>query len=503
VSPANFTQSEMCKHFRNRPADLGHVEGFGDHPVSQPVLAGSRNVHLEGLSNERVGHLKEDSRTVARVDIRAGSPTVFEILQDGERIGHRGVTRPGAQVRDHANATGVVFELGVVKVLCHGVVSRGNADPLTTITKTGVSFEPYAGAVSIQQQSALVVGGGIIGLASAFRLANDGVNVTLLDPTLAQGATRAAAGMLAPSAEIAPGEEENYHYQCGAVTAWKQMSERLHAIVGRGLDIHETGTLVVGWDASDRRLVEQFADIANQFGAPCQRVGRAESPELFQGLSDRINEGFVMADDAWLDPDDAVSLLSEALQALDVLVVHERVLSVDADDDGVSARTESATYRAARGILATGWAPLPAGVRATGEHKVRPVRGVTARVQGLDRSTQPTVRAFIRGRAFYMVSRPGGYNVLGATADERSDLVVEVGELQRMLRDGLDVVPELETAAIIETRCGLRPASMDLRPFFEVLEPPGWAWSSGHYRHGVTLAPLAAIDALEFVTVGA
>jgi glycine oxidase len=96
-----------------------------------------------------------------------------------------------------------------------------------------------------------------------------------------------------------------------------------------------------------------------------------------------------------------------------------------------------------------------------------------------------------------MVSRPGGYCVLGASSDEQRDLVVEVGELQRLLRNALDLVPSLESAAIIETRQGLRPASKSLSPFFEVVDGR-WAWVSGHYRHGVTLAPLAANEALNF-----
>jgi glycine oxidase len=127
------------------------------------------------------------------------------------------------------------------------------------------------------------------------------------------------------------------------------------------------------------------------------------------------------------------------------------------------------------------------------------VRGVTVRVQGPDRSDVATVRAFVRGRAFYMVSRPGGYCVLGATAEERQESVLEVGELQRLLRDALDVVPVLEDAHVIEYRLGLRPTSPDLEPFFETLGASRWAWVSGHYRHGVTLAPLAASEALAFV----
>ena len=108
------------------------------------------------------------------------------------------------------------------------------------------------------------------------------------------------------------------------------------------------------------------------------------------------------------------------------------------------------------------------------------------------------IRSFVRGNTFYMVSRPGGYDVLGASSEERRETGAQVGEVQRLLRDALDVVPALETAVVLETREGNRPASDDLRPFFEVLADGRWAWSSGHFRHGVTLAPIAAGEALRF-----
>jgi glycine oxidase len=356
----------------------------------------------------------------------------------------------------------------------------------------------YADRVTLTPPSTLVVGAGIIGLMSAYRLATSGYGVTVFDPAPARGATWAAAGMLAPSGEIAPGEEDNYHLQRDALALWRDASDDLLALTGRRLAIHESGTLLVGFDASDRRLVEQYQQTAESFGAPGRRVDRATSPELFAHLSARITDGLLLSGDAWLDPDEAVELLLDALERLHVPLVTEEVLSIASDDQGVSATTTTRTFTGVAGILATGSAGLPREAIASGEHSVRPVHGVTLRVEGVDRSDVPTVRAFVGGRNFYMVSRPGGYNVLGATSEERSRRVLQLGELQRLLRDALDVVPELETATVLEHRVGLRPASGDLRPFFEPLQTKGWAWSSGHYRHGVTLAPLAAQWALSY-----
>jgi glycine oxidase len=341
------------------------------------------------------------------------------------------------------------------------------------------------------------VGGGVIGMTSAFRLARAGWRVTLFDPAPGSGATWAAAGMIAPSAEVAPGEEQNFQLQRGALAAWRDLADELRDVTGETLELVETGTLLVGLDSSDRRLIDQFALLATSYGVRPRKITRETNESLFEGVSARINEGLLLEGDGWLDPDQAIALLSRANELLGVTVVREQVLSATTVDDHVAAVTATGEHRAGVGIFATGARPLPRGVGERVANVVRPVRGMTVRVQGVDRSSLPTIRAFVRGRSFYMVSRPGGYCVLGASSDEQQELVVEVGELQRLLRDALDVIPALESAAIVETRQGLRPASKDLSPFFEIVDNR-WAWSSGHYRHGVTLAPLAANDALHF-----
>ena len=345
---------------------------------------------------------------------------------------------------------------------------------------------------------ALVVGGGVIGLTSAFQLARRGWLVTLFDPTLGRGATWAAAGMIAPIAEIGPGEESNYELQSGALEAWRTFATELREVTKKELSICETGTLLLGWDGSDRRLVDQFALIAADLGVALRPVSRLEQPSLFDGVSDRIAEGLLVDGDAWLDPDQVVAYVSEANAQLGVTIVSDSVVSVCGDGRHVEAVTAHDSFEGDVGIIATGAGALPKGATPSGNHVVRPIHGITVRVRGIDRSTQPMIRSFVRGNTFYMVSRPGGYDVLGASSEERLEPGAQVGEVQRLLRDALDVVPALETAVVLETREGNRPASDDLRPFFEVLVDGRWAWSSGHFRHGVTLAPIAAREALRF-----
>jgi glycine oxidase len=344
----------------------------------------------------------------------------------------------------------------------------------------------------------VVVGGGIIGLATAYRFARAAWRVTLVDPSPARGATWAAAGMLAPSAELLPGEEENLNQQRRAVAEWQTLSDELAELVGRGPTITLRGTLLVGWDASDRALAAQFAHVAREANVEVRVVRREDEPELFAEVSPRVVEGYLFDGDGWIDPDDAVATLLSANQQLGVDVVPETVRRVESSTDGVVAIGDSIKIHADYGVLTTGAQPLPEG--AKGRHVVRPIRGITTRLTGLDRSRQPTLRAYVRGRSFYLVSRPDAYCVIGATAEERPEARVEFGELARLMRDALEIVPGLDGAEYLETRYGLRPVSTDLDPFIELLDDGRWIWASGHYRHGVTMAPLASSAIYSFVS---
>ncbi len=59
-------------------------------------------------------------------------------------------------------------------------------------------------------------------------------------------------------------------------------------------------------------------------------------------------------------------------------------------------------------------------------------------------------------------------------------------------------MPSFEAATLLEVREGLRPASADLEPFVEVVQGR-WVWASGHYRHGVTLAPHTSGEVVDIV----
>ena len=109
----------------------------------------------------------------------------------------------------------------------------------------------------------------------------------------------------------------NYELQKGALGAWREIAGTIEELTGSAMTIVQAGTLLVGWDASDRRQIEQFTAVAREFDAPMRAVSRRDSPEIFEGISHRIGEGVLMQDDAWINPDEVIKLLFASLDALE------------------------------------------------------------------------------------------------------------------------------------------------------------------------------------------
>src|SRR5258707_11506453 len=91
-----------------------------------------------------------------------------------------------------------------------------------------------------------VVGAGVIGLSTAWRLALRGLSVAVFErATAGAGASLAATGMLAAAAEHEPGCHDLLALALESQRQWPQFRAALEAQSGRGIDFREGGTLVV------------------------------------------------------------------------------------------------------------------------------------------------------------------------------------------------------------------------------------------------------------------
>src|SRR6187549_3752056 len=97
----------------------------------------------------------------------------------------------------------------------------------------------------------VVVGAGLIGLAIAWRTAQRGLTVTVLDPRPGSGASAAAAGMLAPVTELHYGENALLTLNLASSARFGAWSAELLELTGRDIGYRRCGTVVAAWDAAD------------------------------------------------------------------------------------------------------------------------------------------------------------------------------------------------------------------------------------------------------------
>jgi glycine oxidase len=93
----------------------------------------------------------------------------------------------------------------------------------------------------------------------------------------------------------------------------------------------------------------------------------------------------------------------------------------------------------------------------------------------------------------YIAPRGDGRYVLGATMEERGfDTSVTAGAVFELLRDVGELLPGVSELVLDELSAGLRPGTPDNAPAIGRGALDGLVWATGHFRHGILLAPVTA-----------
>ena len=356
----------------------------------------------------------------------------------------------------------------------------------------------------------VVVGGGTIGLAAAWRSAQRGMSVTLVDPEPGRGASFAAAGMLAPVSEVTYGEEPLLRLALAASRQWPGFAAELEEAAGRPVDYRATGTLVVAADDGDRAWIGELEDFQRSLGLEVQWLSGREARRLEPGVAPGVRGAVWVAGDHQVHNRLLLAALEEAATGAGVELVHRRAEAVTGDRGRVSGVVLDGgrTVHAGAVVLAAGCrsgalAGLPPGAVPA----VRPVKGQILRLlpaPGAPALTR-TVRAVVGGASVYIVPRLDGSVVVGATVEERGfDTTVTAGAVYELLRDAHRVVPGLTEMVLGEATAGLRPGSPDNAPIVGRPSPgvaDGLVVATGHHRQGILLTPPTA-DAVAALVAG-
>ena len=342
----------------------------------------------------------------------------------------------------------------------------------------------------------VVIGAGLIGLSCAWRAAQSGMSVLVLErDDVGAGASGVAAGMLAPVTEAGFGEEALLELNLRGRKLWSAFAAELEELTGMPSGYAETGALVVAADRDDAEELRRLHAFQRRLGLESQWLAARECRRLEPALSPRIAGAILAPEDGHVDPRAVLRALVAAIAgAGGELVAPAEVESLEVEEGAVTGvRADGRSVEAAAVLLAAGaWsAEGPIG-REFATPAIRPVKGQLLELR-VRRGQAVPARRVIRTPRCYIVTREDGRVVVGATVEEQGfDTAVTADAVFRLLEAAWEVMPEVGELELVSARAGLRPATPDNAPAIGRGELDGLLWATGHYRNGVLLAPLTA-----------
>ena len=355
----------------------------------------------------------------------------------------------------------------------------------------------------------LVIGGGIIGLVTAWRAAQRGFATTVVDPEPGGGAAQVAAGMLAAVTELHYGEQTLLALNLESARRYPDFTAELTDLTGHDLGYRRCGTLAVALDADDRAHLRELHALQQRSGLDSEWLSGRECRRLEPMLAPGVRGGLRVDGDHQIDPRRLTRALVVACERAGVVFHHgwaDRLSVVRERAAGVVTRAGEA-LGAGQVVLAGGsLSGRLAGVPDEVLPPVRPVKGQVLRLT-VPKPYAPflsrTVRAVVRGSQVYLVPRENGELVVGATSEELGwDTTVTAGGVYELLRDAHELVPGITELPLTETRAGLRPGTPDNAPLLGPTELAGLLLATGHYRNGVLLTPVTGDALAHALTTG-
>ncbi len=336
----------------------------------------------------------------------------------------------------------------------------------------------------------VVIGGGAIGLASAYRLAGDGRKVVVLDAgELGREASWAGGGILSP---IHP-----WHYP-GALVDLVARSTELYPALAREL-LEETGVSIELRNTGLLRLALTDDDEVELAEATTFRAARSlpvERPASARAHGTAITEE---AKGALHEPDVAQVRNPRLLKALVAgcarrgveLAPHEPVIELLRNGERITGvRTARRTLSSGETVLAAGAWSSDLVRRALGlELGVEPVRGQMLLLEAPPGALDAMVIG-CGGR--YLIPRADGRVLVGSTLEHVGfDRRTTAGAVRSLLDAALRLAPGLASATLVRAWAGLRPSTPDRLPYIgRPAGVDGLVVATGHYRNGLVLTPV-------------
>ncbi|MFC2973790.1 glycine oxidase ThiO [Azotobacter bryophylli] len=331
----------------------------------------------------------------------------------------------------------------------------------------------------------LVIGGGVIGLLSAYQLADAGLEVQVLDQgDVGREASWAGGGIVSP---LYPWR---YSPAVTALAHWSQdfypqLGERLLAESGIDPEVHVTGLYWLDLEDEDEALAWAKREGRPLTAVDIQSVYRAVPP-LGPGFSHAV----YMPGVANVRNPRLLKSLREALQRMPNVTLLENAKAtgfVREAERVVGVSTESGELRADRVVVAAGaWS---GGLLASLglQLPVKPMKGEMI----LFKCAEDFLPRMVLAKGRYAIPRRDGHILVGSTLEDVGfDKTPTQEALDSLRASAIELLPALADAEVVKHWAGLRPGSPEGIPYIGPVPGFEGLWlNCGHFRNGLVLAP--------------
>jgi glycine oxidase len=341
----------------------------------------------------------------------------------------------------------------------------------------------------------VIVGGGVIGLSCAWRLAQGGARVAVVERgEPGRGATRVAAGMLAPVGELTFGEPELLELTLAAARLYPEFVAELEEASGISTGYERLGALHVALDRDEAAQLRRVHDLQRSLELEAEWLPPRKCRDLEPGLTPSFHGGVFAAGEAAVDPRALMQALLGAarVEGVEVLTGTEVIEGVFDGERLDGLRTRDQELCAETVVLATGaWSGAAEWLPEEARPPVRPVKGQVLELRRRD--GEPSAHHILASERVYLVPRGDGRLIVGATVEELGfDTAVTAGGVHELLREAYRLLPDVAEMELLDAIAGLRPGTPDNLPLVGPGAIDGLVLATGHFRNGILLAPLAA-----------
>jgi glycine oxidase len=331
-----------------------------------------------------------------------------------------------------------------------------------------------------------IIGGGVMGCASAEALALRGAEVVLLERAVPGAeASSAAAGILGAQVEshAAPALRRMFVAARELYPSW---ASALREATGLDIGYRKSGVLRLAFDEADRMKLTAEVQAHTADGLSASLLDGDDAARLEPSVSRPLAAAH-FPDDAQVDPR---ALLRALIAHIARLSVTQRsgslVRSLLVERDvcrGVVL--DSGPLEADAVVLAAGsWSSLIAGIPGS-LPTVTPARGQIVHLE----ERPPKVSSIVFGPSGYVVPRGDGRVLCGSTLEHVGfHNEVTAGGVSSILSRAIELVPHLASAAFAGAWASFRPQSSSDEPLVGASAMKGLFLATGHHPNGILLA---------------